>query len=178
MQQGFRNNNIKNITLISILVALGVIFSYVDKVISMAAFPFLPTAKIGIANIVLLVGIYRFSFRESLAMAILKSVLVGLVFASVSAFVIGGSATMASYVAMFFMHRLLKEKISLVGVSVVGGFVHIVVQLLVVSIYYQLGEVVMYYGLFLVFISLITSILVGLVGNKLYMYLGSQIQSE
>jgi heptaprenyl diphosphate synthase len=177
MRATLGKTNIKNITLISILVAAGVIFSYVDRVISLAAFPFLPTAKIGIANIVILVGIYRFSFRETFAMSVLKSTLVGLIFASISTFIIGGTATMMSFLFMYASYRWIGKYTSMVGISVIGGLVHIVTQLLVVSLYYQLGEVVLYYGVLLVFVAILTSILVGLIGNKLYLYLG-QLQEQ
>ena len=51
-----RQDYVKISILIAVLTSLGVIFSLVDKQISYLIFPFLPTAKIGLANIVILLG--------------------------------------------------------------------------------------------------------------------------
>ena len=39
-------------------------------------------------------------------------------------------------------HKLLKDKTSLVGISVIGGFLHIVTQLFVVMFIYHTGDAV------------------------------------
>lgn len=162
---------IRNLTLSAILVSLGVIFSFIDVMISRAAFPFLPTAKIGIANIIILIGIYAFDFKTSLSMAVLKSALTGLILGNMISFIISMSATLVSFFIMYLAHRAFKDKTSMVGVSVLGGFSHMVTQLFVVSVIYRLGDLVILYGALLVFVSLLTSIIIGIVSNKLFSYL-------
>lgn len=166
--------SVKTITLISILISLGVIFSYVDKLISTAAFPFLPTAKIGLANIVIVIGLFRFTFKESLIMVILKSILVGLLFGSITAFVIGGTASLISFFVMYLVKNIMQEHGTMVSVSVVGGFFHIITQLIVVAFIYRLGTVVLFYGAMLIFVSLVSSILIGLIANKLQIYVNKE----
>ena len=100
---------IRNLTLSAILVSLGVIFSFIDVMISRAAFPFLPTAKIGIANIIILIGIYAFDFKTSLSMAVLKSALTGLILGNMISFIISMSATLVSFFIMYLAHRAFKE---------------------------------------------------------------------
>ncbi len=159
--------NTRHIVLISVLVTLGVIFSIFDRFISSAAFPFLPTAKIGLANIVILIGIYRFKFKEALLMTILKSTLVGLILGSPTTFVIGFTASMLSFFGMYATYRLLNRVATMISVSVVGGFLHIWGQLLAVAVIYQLGTAVLTYGALLVFVSLVTSIIIGFVGLRM-----------
>lgn len=159
------------ITLISVLVAIGVIISIVDKMVSSVAFPFLPMAKIGLANVVILFGVYRFSIVDSLVMTILKSVLVGLIFGSIMSFAIGFTGSLLSFIAMTVVHRLAKDKVSIIGVSVVGGLFHITGQCLAILLIYQLGDELMLYGALLILFSLVTSILVGFVSKKTIKYL-------
>lgn len=165
---------IRNLTLSAILVSLGVIFSFIDIMISRTAFPFLPTAKIGIANIVILIGIYAFDFKTSLSMSVLKAALTGLILGNMISFIISMSATLVSFFIMFLAHKTFKNKTSMVGVSVLGGFSHMVTQLFVVSVIYRLGDLVILYGALLVLVSLITSIIIGIVSNKLFSYLSGQ----
>ncbi|MGD9605177.1 MAG: Gx transporter family protein [Bacilli bacterium] len=157
---------IKRIVLIAILVAMGVILSLFDKFISSLAFPFLPTAKIGLANVVILLGIYRFSFKETLLMTVMKSALVGLILGSPITFIISFVASLISFLGMYVAYRTLKKWASMISVSVIGGFLHIVGQLATVSIIYQLGDVVLAYGALLVFVSLVTSTIIGFVSLR------------
>ena len=159
---------IKRVILIANLVAVSVIFSYFDKMVSQAAFPFLPTAKIGLANIVILLGVYKFEFKETLIMTTLKVVLSGLLIGGLISFVISSAASLLSFFAMYGFHKLLKDKVSPVSISVIGGFIHIVTQLIVVNLIYSIGDAILYYGALMIFVSLITSVLIGLVSFKLF----------
>lgn len=166
-----KRSQAKTTILIAVLTALGVIFSIIDKQISFLIFPFLPTAKIGLANIVILIAILSFGFRESLIMTIMKSTLVSLIYGNIVAFVIGFTASLLALIAMWLVKKTLQDNISCVGISVAGGFAHIVGQLLVTYFIYSLGPVILIYGAFLIMLSLLTSIIVGLIANRLNIYL-------
>lgn len=164
----------KKIVLLAILTSLAVCLSLIDKMITPLAFPVLPTAKIGLANIIVLIAIYNFSFKETTALVVIKILIANLLFGSLTSFIIGGSASILSFLVMFFVYKTINKFVSAIGISVLGGFIHIVVQLAVTMTLYQLGEVVMYFGAILVFISLISSILIGIIVNKLNIYLMKQ----
>ncbi|MDD3171954.1 MAG: Gx transporter family protein [Bacilli bacterium] len=166
-----KNQKTKEIVLIAVLVALAVILSYVDKIISQAAFPFLPTAKVGLANIVIIFSLYKLDFKKTFLLVIMKSLLAGLVLGNPVTFIISFFATTISFLGMFFARRVFKDKTSAVGISVIGGVLHIVIQLVVVSLIYSLGEVVISYGGILLLVSLVTSIIIGLISNKIIDYL-------
>lgn len=165
-----KKTNIKKIVLLSILLSIAVALSLVDKAITILAFPYLPTAKIGLANIIILIAILNFDFKDSLILVILKSVLANLLFGGLTSFLIGGTASLFSFFAMQIIYRTVNRFLSSVGISVIGGFVHIVTQLFITAFIYSLGEVVLYYGALLVIVSLITSIIIGLLVNKLRTY--------
>lgn len=164
------HKQIKKIILIANLIAVSVIFSYFDKIISQAILPFLPTAKIGLANIVILIGVYNFDFKDTLVMTVLKATLNGLLFGSPISFVISFIASISAFFGMYIAYKILKDKVSSVSISVIGGFIHIVMQLVVVNFIYKIGDAILYYGAIMILISLITSIIIGYVTLKLIPY--------
>lgn len=165
------NNKVQKITLIAILVSISVIVSIIDKMISGLVFPFLPMAKVGLANIIILFAVYRFNFVDSLIMVILKSLLVGLIFGSIMSFVIGLSGSLLSFIVMYLLQKLDSKNISMIGVSVAGGFFHTLGQCLAILIIYSLGDVLLFYGAMLVVVSLVTSVIVGYIASKTIKYL-------
>lgn len=169
-----KSKKIKKIAIIATLTAIAVIISIVDKVISSIAFPFLPMAKIGLANVVILIGIYKFKFIDSFVIAILKSVISGLIFGSIMSFLIGVSGTIISFFGMWITKKVIEKKVSVIGVSVLGGALHIIGQCIVIYFVYELGGVITLYMGWLILVSLITSILVGVVSKKNIEYKISQ----
>lgn len=162
---------VRKITNLSILIAIGVIFSLLDKLISGLIFPSIPGAKIGFANIIILIGLLNYDFKDCMIMAILKSVIAGLLFSGLTTFIIGGIATMVSFLVMYGIKRLLKDKVSMIGISAIGGFTHTLVQLLVIMFIYNMSSDVFIYGIYLFSISLVASVLIGFLSirvNKIY----------
>lgn len=153
-------NTTHKITLISILLALGIVLSLVDRYISNLVLPFIPT-KIGLANIVVLLSIYMLSFKESLAIAFLKTLLVGFILGGMVGFIISITGTTLSFFGMVIVKKIGKSKLSPVGVSAVGGFLHIVGQLIASTVLFSFYDIVIYYGGVLVLISLVSSVLIG-----------------
>jgi heptaprenyl diphosphate synthase len=164
----------KKMVLLAILTSVAVCLSLIDKTITPLAFPVLPTAKIGLANIIVLIAIYNFNFKETLTLVIIKILIANLIFGSLTSLIIGGSASLLSFLSMYGLQRISNKYVSGIGISVLGGFLHIIVQLFVTMLIYQLGDVVMYFGAILVFISLISSILIGIIVNRLKAYLDKQ----
>ena len=152
---------------LSIMVALAVVLSIVDKTITYAAFPYLPTAKIGLANLVVLIIMYKYSFKETFILVVLKILLANLLIMGPMSFIIGGPSSLMSFLVMYLLYFTFSKNLSPIGISVAGGFTHIVVQLVITFFVYELGDVVMIYGAILVIVSLITSTLIGLLVLKL-----------
>jgi uncharacterized membrane protein len=72
---------------------------------------------------------------------------------------------------MYGGYLALRKIASPISVSVIGGFLHIVGQLLVVQLIYQLGKVLLLYSAIVIFVSLITSILIGFIALRLLSYI-------
>lgn len=162
-----KKNNIKIITTLSILASLASIVSIIDKIIISCIFPYIPGIKIGLANVITLYSIYNVKFRYAFIEVILKIIITSLIFGSITSFIIGGLSSLISFFVMYICFRYLSYKLSIITISIIGGFIHINSQLLITKFIYKLGNEVYTYGAVLILISLITSIIVGLITKKL-----------
>ena len=80
------NNKIKinTITQISILAALASSLGLIDKVISSSLFPMMPGIKIGISNVIILIGIIKYNLKESTIITLLKVIIVSFLFGGIT----------------------------------------------------------------------------------------------
>lgn len=125
----------EKLVFIALLVALSVVLGIFDRYLSMI-FTSTLGVKIGLANIIILTGLYYLNFRETLILILLKTLLTGLIFANPMTFLISFSGTILSYITMFLLLRLGKEKISTIGVSLSGSIMHNIGQVIAVIFLY------------------------------------------
>lgn len=172
-----KNNNskiVKKITYIAILACLASIFSLLDRYISNLLFPYLTGVKIGIANIIVLIAIQNFDFKDNVIIIILKSLLGNLLFFGLISYVISQVASIISFLVMYLIYKYFKKFVSMIGISILGGMSHTLTQLIVISLMYSLGTSVYAYGLPLLILSLLTSVIMGIMSiqvNKLYVHI-------
>ncbi len=113
---------LNKIIFLSLLVSLGLALSLIEQAIPLPiAFP---GARLGLSNLVILITLTIFGFKEALVVNILKSMVLVLVTGSVSSLmysIIGG------ILACIFMHigyKYFSKVFSLIGVSVLGAVGH------------------------------------------------------
>lgn len=162
-----KKNTINIITRIAILASLASCIGIIDKIVSASLFPFLPGIKIGIANVIILVSLLKTNFKESLTITIIKSLIVGLLFGGITSFIIGGISTVLSFLSMYILYYIYQNKLNIISISVVGGFIHINSQLIIIRLIYDIGREIYLYGLILIIISLVTSIMNGYIAKKI-----------
>lgn len=166
------NQNIKNIITISIFIALSVILSYVDTIISNSLFSlirgFIPSFKIGLANIVVIIYIFFYRVRDGFLAITLKSILVSLLFSGVTGFMIGFPGTILSFIVMTILYRTLKSDKYLIFISLVGAIAHSVGQIITAFLIYKIDQVEAWliYSPLILIISAASGILVGIVGTR------------
>jgi heptaprenyl diphosphate synthase len=155
---------IKKITLVSLSIALLFILSYIEKTFALNFL--VPGVRFGFSNIVIIVFLYLYGFPNALIMTMLKILISTFVFGSVSGFLFTAFGSITSLLAMYFAIVIFKDKISQVGVSVLGGFFHILSQY--ISSYIILNSFVVWklYPI-AVLLSLITSIITGFVAKSI-----------
>ena len=156
------NIELKKISRLSMLIALSIIINVLESFIPLnVATGF----KIGLAYVVHLFVLYKFSFKDTLYVAFLRVFLVGILFSglfSISFFFSLGGA----FLSTFMMYFAKKIKIfSVIGVSIIGAISHNIGQVLVGMIIINVNLI---YALFyLIVCALTTGLIVGFISKIL-----------
>lgn len=153
----------RRIVYLSILLAIAVVVNYAESLIPSFG---IPGVRLGLTNIVILLILYNFSLGEAFLVTTLRVFLVGLIRGTlfqVTFFMSLSGATLS----LLMMFVLMKAKIfTEVGVSIGGAFIHIVSQIVVLSIFMNTATII-YYLPILLLTSLLTGIFVGIVVMKI-----------
>ena len=141
-----------------LLAAVALIFGYVE-----ALFPLplpVPGIKLGLGNIVVLFTLAGFGWRAGLAIALVKVVVSALLFGNPMDLMYSAGGAALSFAAMWV--ALHWSRLSIVGVSMVGGVFHMVGQLAVVAFTFS-PYVALVYLPVLMISGLVTGLLTGYV---------------
>lgn len=159
----------RRLTLISIFVAQALVLHVIERLIPV---PFLtPGAKLGLANIVTVMALYIFSFRDAFLIVIVRVLLATLLGGGLSGFFYSFTGGVLSLMAMFCIKKAGRDNISIVGVSVFGAFFHNLGQVLVAALMVQNWVMISYLPV-LMLTGVVTGIFIGLTANALYKYIG------
>ncbi len=157
----------EKLVFIALLVALSVVLGIIDNFIS--SFASAQGVRIGLANIVILTSLYYLSFRESLLLIMLKSVLTSFILGNFQMFTIGLSGSLLSFFIMYFLLKRTNNSVSNAGVSVAGSIGHNVGQILALIFYF--GYAIVFSLFWLIPIGIATGLFVGYVVSLLRIYL-------
>ena len=150
---------INKLIFLSLLVSIGLALSVLESAIPLPIT--VPGAKLGLSNMVILVTVVIFGFKEALTVGILKSIVLVLVTGNVSSFFYSFSGAIFSCVVMFIVYKYLMNIFSLIGVSVFGAVAHNIAQVSVASLMMSNSKIYSYLPILLL-MSLFTGYFVGL----------------
>ena len=153
--------------------ALGLIFSYIEYI-----FPFqpgVPGVKLGLANLVIVVALYRMSAKDAFVINVIRILVAGLLFTGLSGAIYSLAGSLCSFACML----LLKKAgcFSVIGVSMGGGVLHNFGQLIVAMITVSTTKLLYYFPV-LLFSGLAAGIIVGIGGTILLRALPKKIFIE
>lgn len=144
---------------LSVIVSVGLGLSVLESAIPLPVM--IPGAKLGLSNMVVLVTLVVFGFKEGMVVSILKSVVLMLITGSISSFIYSLSGAILSCIAMFISYKFFSKIFSLIGVSIIGALSHNFAQVSVAS--FMMNNLRIYtYLPFLMITSLFTGYFVGL----------------
>lgn len=156
----------QKLTRLALLAAAAVVLGYIEGIITAFA-PLPPGIKLGLANTVVLYGIYTLGPGYSVILMVLKVILTGFMSGNLaSAFLYSMGGAVLSLVMMLLVKTLSRDSVSIVGVSVVGAVFHNVGQLLIASLILQTGGL-MFYTFVLMFSAVVTGVLTGIAGKQI-----------
>ena len=117
----------RRVALTGLLSALALIFSYVEALVPFNAG--VPGIKLGLANLVPLIIMYRMDARYAFAANLIRVLLAGLLFSGLFAALYSLAGSCASFLVMYLLKKA--GLFSVIGVSMGGGVFHNLGQLLV-----------------------------------------------
>ena len=144
-----------------VFTALALIFSYVETLIPVNFG--IPGAKLGLANLIIVIFLYKTNWREALLLSVVRTVLSGFIFGNLFAILYSLAGGILSLAVMALLQK--SGKFSVIGVSIAGGASHNVGQLIVAMIVvetYQVG----YYLPVLLVAGVITGALIGIISSQ------------
>lgn len=154
-----RMNKTQKLVFISLLVAQAIVLSFIERMIPLNFS--IPGAKLGLANIITLTSLYLFSFRETFSIVLLRTTMVALIAGSVSGFLYSISGGILSFLVMYLLIKVGNEKISTIGISVIGAVFHNLGQLLMAAFIIKNMRIVIYLPMLMI-TGVVTGIVVGM----------------
>ncbi|MDH4099850.1 MAG: Gx transporter family protein [Nitrospirota bacterium] len=138
----------------------------------------LPWIKIGLANVITLVTIPLFGGGAALAVTIVRVVVGSMITGTFlgPSFIISLFAGIAATLAMIVTFRYFSRKLSLVGVSVIGAYIHSFVQVAVVYLLLIRHKEIFYILPFFLSLSLLMGLATGLAAILLEKKLADVVQ--
>ena len=154
---------IRRMTTLSLLFALAMIFSFVES--RLPTFIPIPGVKLGLCNVVIIFTLLKLGAPAAIAVSLLRVLLSSMLFGNAAAFFYSLAGAILSLAVMILLLRL--RFFSVVGISVLGGVMHNIGQLLMAWI--LLGTAgVMYYLPVLLIAGVIAGALIGLLSAYLH----------
>lgn len=155
----------RKVAYLSMFTALAMIIGYIETLIPISIG--IPGAKLGLANLVTLLVLDQYTWKEAMIVNFVRILLTTLLFGNVVALFFSLSGGMFSLFVMAIACRL--PLFSLAGISLLGGVSHNIGQLFVAACLIHTYSI-LYYLPFLILIGAITGMINGIVAIWLKKY--------
>lgn len=155
---------IKKLTLLANLLAIAIVLNIIESAIPIIP---VPGAKIGFANIITLVVLYIYSFKDALGLTLARVLLVSVLSARFlgPTFALSLSGALSATFVMGFLKKI--NFFGILGVSVIGSVFHAIGQIIAAIFVLDSSAVVLYLPVML-FVSIPAGIVTGIITTKFY----------
>lgn len=151
----------RKVAIFGVFTALALIFSYVELLIPINFG--IPGAKLGLANLMTVLVLYKMGIKEALALSMTRIILSGFMFGNLFGILYSLSGGLLSFLVMVLLKK--SDRFSVAGVSIGGGTAHNIGQLFVAMVVVQTNQVGYYLPVLLV-AGEVTGLLIGLVAKE------------
>ncbi len=145
-----------------LVLALALIMGYVESLVPVAIA--IPGIKLGAANSVILILLYRIGVKETFIVNVTRVVLAGFLFGSMASILYSLSGAAVSLFVMVFLKKT--DRFSISGVSMAGGVFHNIGQLIMAALVLKTSAV-WYYLPVLIISGSITGLLIGFLTGEI-----------
>lgn len=152
----------KKVAFLGLSVTLAMVLSFVESQIPV--FTTIPGMKVGLPNLVLVFLLYRVGWKETVIVSIIRVGLVALLFGNLQSLIFSVSGAALSLTGMILLKKT--KLFSPIAVSVVGGVLHNVGQILAACLWTQTAQIAYYLPALLVS-GVCAGIVIGLVAGLL-----------
>ena len=152
----------KKVAFLGLSIGLAMILSFVESQIP--ALVAVPGIKVGLPNLVIVFMLYRIGFKEAATVSIIRIILVSILFGNLQTMTFSIAGAALSLIGMLLLKKL--DWFSCITVSIVGGILHNVGQIIAACIWTQTAAIAYYLPVLL--ISGVTAgALIGFVSGRL-----------
>ncbi len=154
-------NKSKKIAFLGVCTAVALVLAYLESLLPplVAA---VPGIKLGLPNIAIIFVLYRFGVKDAAAVSLVRMTAVALLFGNPMTFAYSLAGGALSLFVMALLRKL--DFLSIVGVSVAGGVLHNVGQILMAMLLLNTAELG-YYLIVLAVTGTVSGVFVGLCGS-------------
>lgn len=158
-------NRTQKMIYISLLSAQAVILGLAERSIPFP-FAFAPGAKLGIANLIVIVAIFTLPLKDSFKVVWMRLLMTTLLGGTLSTFLYSTAGALLSYIGMLLVKGICRDKVTIIGISATGGILHNLGQLMVASTIAQTWTTLLYLPV-LSFMGILSGIAIGIAANFL-----------
>ena len=156
----------RRIALLGILTSVSLVLSYIEAILP-PLWSAVPGIKMGLPNIIIVLLLYRFSFRDAAVVSLIRISIMSLLFGNAMIFLYSFAGAALSLFVMKAFKKM--DFLSTVGVSITGGVTHNLGQIIVAIIIMQTKEIG-YYMIVLAITGTIAGVLIGIVSAVVLRY--------
>lgn len=150
----------KKVATLGLTIALAMIMSYIEALVPLSFA--VPGIKMGLANIVIIFVLYKIGTREAIIVSLIRVILVSLLFSNAMAMAYSIAGAVLSLLVMWILKKT--DKFSVIGVSVAGGIMHNVGQIIMAVILLGTEQIALYLPV-LIITGTATGIVIGIVAG-------------
>ena len=150
----------KKLTVMALTIALAMVLSFIESQIP--AFVAIPGVKVGLANIAVVFALYKLGWKEAVGISLIRVVLISVLFGNFASLFYSLAGAVLSLLGMILLKHT--EKFSSVAVSVTGGVLHNVGQILMACLLLE-TDIIRYYLPFLILSGTIAGVVIGIVAG-------------
>ena len=152
----------KKVAFLGIFIALAMILSYLESHIP--ALVAVPGVKVGLPNIVIVLLLYKMGAKETVIVSIIRIFLVSLLFGNLQTMTFSIAGAVLSLAGMILLKKT--NWFSCITVSIVGGILHNVGQIIAACFWTQTSEIAYYLPVLLISGTLAGSV-IGIIAGLL-----------
>lgn len=154
--------NTKKVAVIGMLVAVAFVLSYIEAMLPLNIG--IPGIKAGLSNIVVVFCLFRFNPLMTFGIAVVRIILCGITFGSMSGMIYSLAGGMLSFLVMLLLKKT--KKFTVCGISVAGGVSHNIGQI-IIAMFILENKLLLYYLPFLLIAGVVAGVIVGILGGIL-----------